>query len=521
MTARISLSILIIFLKFYFSVTAQNTYQRDAAEFFKKRNYFAAIKLYDKLLEENPTVSEYFHKAAICYLNTNNDKTLAIDYLEKAIKLAKADPETYFDLGLAYQYAYRFDDAINSYHKYLEIITSKDREKAYRQIETCNNARQLLKFPLNVTFSNLGPEINTEYPDYYPFIAPDESFLLFTTRRKGAPSLLEFDGYYSSDIYISLNNKGKFESAKGIGTNINTSYDEQVVGISADGNNLFVYMDHIKDFGDIYISEKKLTQGYKKPVKLGKNVNSPYLETSGAISPDGNTLIFASNRPGGLGGRDLYMSRKLPDGEWGHAQSMGDVVNTTYNEDFPNFLADGVTIYFASQGHNSMGGYDIFYTVWDPNEHTFTNPVNIGYPINNPEDNFMITFNDDMSRGYISTRRNDGFGDLDIYAVTFNDILDKPTIYRCFLNSADTLSNVKPPVLYLTNLETGEKEGIYMANIKNKSYLIAVLPGKYEINLEAEGFEPYNEILIVTESKKNQPEINKDLFIKPINYKSE
>jgi hypothetical protein len=504
----------------FLGAIAQITDPREAAEHFKKKNYFAAIKIYDRLIRENPTDPEYLHKAAICYLNTNIDKTKAISYLEKAIKLPKVDPEAHFDLGKAYQYAYRFDDAIKSYKIFIQN-SQKDKEKAERQIETCYNAKQLIRFPLNVTFTNLGPSINSEYPDYYPFIAPDESYLLFTTRRKGAPAVLEFDGYYSSDIYMAINNNGTFETAKGLGPAVNSSYDEQVVGLSADGKYLFVYLDHIKDFGDIWLSEKKQGIGFKKPVKLEKNVNSPHLETSGTISPDGNTMIFASDRPGGQGGRDLYISRKLPNGDWGLAQTLGAVVNTPYNEDFPNFLADGVTIYFASQGHNSMGGYDIFYTVWDPVENTYSDPVNIGYPLNTPEDNFMITFNENMSRGYTSARREDSFGDLDIYSVTFNDVAIKPVFYRCHLISADTLINVEPPVLFVNNLDTGEEEGQYVANSSTNTYLIPLLPGTYEIILEAEGFEPYEETFTVPGTGSSQPEINKDIIIKPSKVNTE
>lgn len=523
---RFYFSFLVLFSAIFFSfltISAQ-TDPREAKEHFNNRNYIAAVKVYDKLTKEEPTNSEYLHKAGICYIKTNIDKSLAIPYLEKAIKIAKVDPEAFYDLGLAYQYNFRFDDAIKAYEKYKVQVAGKDTElkKADRQIETCYNGKELIKYPVDVNFENLGDHVNTEYPDYYPFIAPDETYLIFTTRRKGSPAVMEFDGFYSSDVYISNTSKGEFEKAKSIGSSVNSSYDEQAVGISGDGNQLFVYVDNIKEFGDIYLAERKPTGSYKKPLKMGEAINSKHLETSGTISYDGNILFFASDKPDGFGGRDIYMTRKLPNGEWALPQNLGPNVNSAYNEDFPNILSDGKTLYFASQGHMGMGGYDIFYSVWNQESNVWSKPKNVGFPINTPEDNHMITFTENGKHGYTSSYRKGGLGDLDIYRVTFNEVETPQTVIKGIISSFDTLQPVVSPLITLFDLKNPDAEpNVYMVNPNNGSCTIIVPPGKYELLIEADGFDDYSEKIFVFDKDGWQAEIDKYIIMKPVGYKFE
>ena len=499
-------------------LASAQTDPREAKEHYNNRNYAAAIKVFDQLIKEQPDNSEYYYKAGSCYLKTNIDKTLAIPYLEKAVKLAKVEPEAFFDLGSAYLHAYRFEDAIKTFELFKTHVPGKEAEiqKANRQIEICFNAKELIKNPVDVKFENLGPNINTSFPDYYPFIAPDESYLIFTTRRKGSPAIMEFDGFYSSDIYISNAVNGSFEPAKSVGNVINSSYDEQAVGLSRDGNYLFVYVDNIKDFGDIYLSERKTTNIFKKPEKMGATVNSPSLETSGTISVDGNTLFFASTRPGGLGGRDIYMTRKLPTGEWAIPQGLGPNINTPYNEDFPNILFDGQTLYFASEGHMGMGGYDIYYSLWEEENNIWSKPKNVGYPINTPEDNYMMTFTDNGKHGYISALRKEGSGDLDIYRVTFNEVESKQTVIRGKISSGDTLELPASPFITLFDINNADSEPmVYTVNPNNNSFIMILPPGQYEINVEADGFENYIEKISVLDKDAWQAEMEKYFVLKP------
>ena len=173
-----------------------------------------------------------------------------------------------------------------------------------------------------------------------------------------------------------------------MGNNINTPGHEATIGISADGQQLLIYKDDAGD-GNIYLS-RLMGENWMTPQKLTENVNSKSWEPSATITPDNNTLYFTSTREGGFGGRDIWRSVRLPNGEWAKPVNLGPKINTPYDEDAPAILADGKTLYFASQGFNSMGGYDLFYSVWDQENNTWSAPRNVGYPINTPGDEMTI-----------------------------------------------------------------------------------------------------------------------------------
>jgi hypothetical protein len=189
-----------------------------------------------------------------------------------------------------------------------------------------------------------------------------------------------------------------------------------VLFLSNDGQQLFINIDSQQDDGDIYVS--KLDKDiWGAPVKLIGDVNSKDWENNSSLSPDGRTLFFSSNRPGGFGGKDIYKSRLLPDGAWGKAQNLGDKINTPFDEDAPFIHYDGRLLIFSSQGHNSMGGYDIFKTYLNTSDSTWSAPENMGFPINTPGDEIHYVLSPSGDNGYYGLGKADGFGDFDIYKV--------------------------------------------------------------------------------------------------------
>lgn len=429
----------------------------SAKEYFVSGNLRAALTAYLKLLKDDPKNIDYNHKIGICYLNINDDKTKAIRYLEFVTTQNKFDNAALLDMGMAYHQAMRFDDAIKYYNKYKERAGDQDIETTDRQIEMCYNGKELVKYPLDVTFENLGKNINSSYPDYWPFVPTDESFIVYTSRRKGnRGNLIDYDGYHTSDIYISIVKKGKYSKTKNLSL-INTMGDEEAVGISHDGSNLFVFLDDLYIYGDIYVSTKKgkSFQSIKQP---GKNINTKSsMETAACLSPDGTLLFFASDRKEGHGGTDIYMSNKLPNGTWGIPINLGSVINTQYNEDFPSISADGKTLYFCSEGHMSMGGFDIFKSSWDEDSSYWQPPLNIGYPINTPDDNMNISFSTTLDAetetlqnkyAYVSAVRKDGFGDLDIYRITFNKVTSRFTVIKGLITSNIPVDNSEYKTFY-------------------------------------------------------------------------
>ena len=480
----------------------------DAYEHFKHNNFLMALKVYKVVYKSEPRNIDYNYKIAQCYLNTNIDKKLAIPYLEFVTKQEKYPEEALFDLGRAYHYANRFDEAIKTFNKYKKNISSKAAERVDREIEMCNNGKELVKFPVKVTFENL-KEINSEYPDYYPFINSDESLLAFTTRRKGntGASSLEVDGYYSSDIYLSAVKSGAFTKPKNAGNMINGMYDEQCVGLAPDGSSMMVYIDNLADVGNIYMSKAdKDKEKFLKPVKMNDVINEGF-ETSGSLSPDGNTLFFASERNGGKGLTDIYMVKKLPNGNWATPQPI-DMINTKYREDFPFMASDGKSLFFASEGHSSMGGFDLFKTIYNEETNAWSAPKNLGYPINDSQDNRTISFSKDCRTGYISALREGGMGDLDIYRITFDQTEPRYTVISGHIAYADSLNKKNvDAVIRVTNSKTLKEVGTYSPVPSTGRYVMALIPGKYNLVITSPGCQPFANTLDVLDLGNFQPEV--------------
>ncbi|MBL7883117.1 MAG: PD40 domain-containing protein [Bacteroidia bacterium] len=490
-------------------------------------NYEGALEDYLSLLESDSKNDKYNYNIAICYLNTNINKTKAIPYLEIVTRKAKYEPNAMYLLGRAYHYAYRFDDAIKAFNQFKQTGrgNAENLKDVDRQIQFCINAKELIKFPIDVKFENLGNNINSPYADYYPFVPSDEAFLIYNSKRpsEGADAAKE-DGSYPSAIYISKVMDGNFIKAKNIGPPISKKDGEQeVIGLSATGEFMLLYYTNLKGVGDIYITTTDKNKSFKTAEKLSENINSSKAEEIAAcISSDGNIMYFASTRAGGLGGTDLYLSKKLPNGTWGPAQNLGPEINTPFDEDFPNMSADGKVLYFSSNGHTTMGGYDIFKAELNPDTKQFANPKNIGYPINTPEDNFNFRISSNGRFGYISALRDGGFGDLDIYRVTFNDIEPQYSVIKGNIASADSTQklNFSDVFITVTDTKTQEIVGNYLPNPNSGRYVIILSPGNYDISIEANGFNTVEEKVSILDKSSFKFEITKDILLKPEGYQT-
>ena len=183
-------------------------------------------------------------------------------------------------------------------------------------------------------------------------------------------------------------------------------------------------------------------------------------------------MYFASNRDGGYGGVDIYVTKKLPNGKWGLPQNLGPTINTKFDEDFPNISNDGKTLYFSSKGHTSMGGYDIFKASWDNVKRIWTTVKNIGYPINTPEDNMNYRESKSGRTGYISTLRANGLGDLDIYSVTFNEVDPEYTVVKGFITTSDSSHIFTDAAISVLDLQIDEEYGSYLPNPNTGRFII-------------------------------------------------
>jgi len=492
---------------------------------FINGNYEGALEDYLTLLEGDPKNDKYNYNIAICYLNTNINKAKAIPYLEVLTRKPKFDPNAMYLLGRAYHYAYRFDDAIKTYTAFKQTGrgNADNLKDVDRQIQFCINAKELIKFPLNVTFENLGSNINSPYADYYPFVPSDEAFIMFNTRRpdEGSTQARE-DGTFPAAIYVSKVTDGNFVKSRNIGPPISKKDGEQeIIGLSPNGEIMLLYYTNLKGIGDIYITGTDKNKSFKTAEKLPENINSTKAEEIAAcITADGSELYFASTRLGGLGGTDLYKSKKLPNGNWGPAQNLGPEINTPYDEDFPNLSADGKILYFSSNGHTTMGGYDIFKAEFNPETKQYANPKNLGYPINTPEDNYNFRVSSNGRYGYISALREGGFGDLDIYRVTFNEIEPQYSVIKGNIVSADSTQklNFADVFISVSDSKTQEIIGNYLPNQNTGRYVIVLAPGIYDVNIEATGFQPITEKINILDKSSFKFEITKDIKLLPEGY---
>jgi hypothetical protein len=496
-------------------LTKQEIDLMRADEFFDQANYMQALDEYLKVQKKFPHNPDLKRRIGVCYLNLHDDKAKALPWLEAVFNTGKFEDELLLELGMAYQYAYKFEKAIVSYNLYREKIPTKKQAPIDRLIETCENARELVKKPVNVKFENLGKDVNTKYADYYPFVSKDEGALYFTSRREDCMgNTRSAFGYFSSDVYVSKVKGGQWQKAKNVGPPINTVDDEEIVGLTPDGKTMIIYVDRKTISSDLMHAEMQKNKSFGNLLAYTEPINTEGLELEGCYTADKNTMYFTAVRKNGLGEADIYMSHRLPNGNWGVPQNLGPNVNTQYKEGFPVVSEDGLTLYFASQGHTSMGGFDIFKSSWDENKKEWSKAVNIGCPVNTPDDDMMYSLAGKGRDGYLSAWRKEGFGDLDIYHVTFLDMEQELTALVGNVRSADsTLKTLQASISIFDskNQEIETKD----VNKKNGRYIFIVEPGKYRVEINCKGHKPFKEEISVLDKSDFNVELEKNFILAP------
>ncbi len=382
--------------------------------------YENAIDFYLKANSFNPNNAQLNYKIGFCYLNTIQ-KNKAIFYFETAHKLdSTVAPDIKYLLAQAYQLNMQFDEAISYYNKFRStaspsMLTVYNKE-IDKKINECQTGKLLLANLIKVFIDNAGDAINSSYSDHSPIINADESSLIFTSRRSDVTGGKKdpADNSYYEDIYIAHKINDVWGLAKNPGKPLNTDLHDATVGFSPDGQSLYIYRGN--NGGDIY--QCKLDgDKWTKPVRLSNNINTKYHETSASFSYDNKKIYFVSDKTGGYGGSDIYVSEKDEHGEWKSPINLGPVINTPYDEEGVFMHPDGKTLYFSSKGHNTMGGYDIFKSVYENGK--WSTPENIGYPINTPDDDVFFSMSASGKHGYYASTKKNGYGGLDIYSVTF------------------------------------------------------------------------------------------------------
>jgi tetratricopeptide (TPR) repeat protein len=495
------------------------------------KDYIGAVNLYREVEKNSPQDATVLYHIGYCYLELK-DLNKAKDYLLRAEQSTdNFKPEVHVALGRVYQLEHEFDKAVEQFEKYKTLATTdkQSNDEAELRRSQSLNAKALMMTPLDVLVSNMGPDINSKYDDKNPCMTADGSKLVFTTRRPrgtDAPVDAEGDGKYFEDIYISTRDSASrfFGKAVEVAGAINTKAHDACTSISADGKQIFLYKNDLRDKksrgGEVFVS--KVAGGkWKTPEPLGKPISSSYWEGGACISPDGKNYFFTSERPGGHGGSDIWMVEKISKKEWGKPVNLGPEINSVYDEAGMFLAPDGKTLFFCSNGPKSMGDYDVFKSVYANGK--WGAAVNVGYPINSPAKEGQLTLSADAKFAYISSERKGSLGESDIYAIDLKDhaILETDGQKK----SASTLSILKGTIregnegfgLVDVSIIVSDDQGVQVSTTMTDElgeYFLTLKGGNYILTVRKKGYKDITENIEMKVGDKETFSLEKGYLLK-------
>ena len=377
-------------------------------------DYPEALPKYLSLLQIFPENYNLYFRIGQCYLNTPGEKDEAIPYLEAAarninpghqpgkLREKGAPYDALYFLANAYRIANNFDRALETYELFLKDVDTEKYDTALVrfQMQSCDNARIMMRKPVFVVDKNLGSPVNDRFSEYNPVISADEKTLLFTRELQ----------FYDA-IFWSRKEDGKWTEPVNLTPQLGVDQDYYTSSLAPDGKTLLMYRVDTWD-GNIYMSRLE-GETWSNVEKLNSNINTKYWESHATMSSDGKKLYFTSNRRESIGGLDIFMSARDSSGNWGPAVNLGPEINTVYNEETPFLANNDRTLFFSSRGHFNMGGYDIFRSDIDENG-MWSTPVNVGYPLNTTDDDLFFNPVGKGDRGYYGRFDDDGNGRMDL-----------------------------------------------------------------------------------------------------------
>jgi hypothetical protein len=458
----------------------------EADIYFVQGDYYYASELYTELCKIAPNDGELLGKLGICHFNLPTMKTESERFLSLAVE--NGDEESRYYLALSRIEQYRFYEALEllaGYEQFAGRTRSDSEIKHLQGIAT--RAIRMVQAPVPVTIKNLGENVNSALHDYAPVWDSEGNKLYFTSRRRyDDESEKDISEQYDENIYF-VDLASDEMRAFAAPAPLNTRTNDAAVACSEDGKSLMVFRTRKDGFsGDLYQTEKN-HYAWGELNKLSSQINSKHHEASASFGKEGTKeLFFSSDRPGGFGGKDIYRVSMLPNGTWGEPQNLGEEINTAFDEDAPFIAADG-SLYFASTGHETMGGYDIFCAI--PDGFSWKKPINLGYPINTPGDDVFFNLDKSGKVAYFSSERLGGHGLQDIYKVEFNE--ENSIIYRGEIQSEGMKLDSQATVTLL-NADDGEIEGMYQVDPEIGTFVMALSKNKnYTVLVEADGYKPF------------------------------
>ncbi len=495
--------------------------------FFEFDEFNFAIPTLEELISLHPENGKYEYQMGIA-LYYSNLKYDAYEHFKRGEKLGHKTDRQDFYRGRTEHLQHNFDAALHYYEKHLQFLSTQEEldveeiEEVTAYISQCSYGILFKEENLDVKIENMGSHINTEYPEYVPAINENEDILIFTSRRpdtKGGKKDSKTGEMYE-DIYISYKKNGVWTDAVGISDNINTKLHDVNVGMSHDASTLYTYkgrMSHGHLVGDLYQSSSSIVSGkleWTVPERMPAPIHSNYHELSASITPDKKVFFFSSNRPGGLGGEDIYYSIVDENGNYGKPVNLGPQINTPYDEDSPAIHADGKTLFFSSQGHNSIGGFDVFSSEFDSIKGEWTPASNLGFPVNTADDDLHFVWSADGRSGYFSSSRLGTKGKKDIFRMEIPEHHHHIILVKGIVKDSLTDKALKANVV-VTEWESKKLIGTYETDGENGKFICKLKEGQaYELAFEVEGYI-YNKEKMTIPTRTVYFEVNETFKLKP------
>jgi hypothetical protein len=466
----------------------------DAQYALEEKDYQNAIDVYRRMLKEVPEHSFAKYKIGLLYLLTDDQKDLAISYLEeasqnialdfneKSLREIRTPVDVLLYLGKAYQMFGRIDEAILVYNNLKDLINPEHElyPITMQRLATCENAKAAIKNPKRVKFENLGQPLNTDKSNFNAVVSGDGNTMIYTSYTRNY-----------IDIFASAKENGVWGQPKKITDKVSGKYYLKTTSLSYDGTELYLVTDDVED-NDIYVSVKE-GRNWVDTYKLDKNISGKKSnETSACISKDGNTLYFTSDREGGLGGLDIYKTIKDAKGKWGEPINLGSTINTPFDEETPFVTQDGEYLFFSSEGHNSIGGFDVFYASLSG----VSAPKNLGYPANTMGDDLFFIPDNSLNKGFISRYDSTSVGENDVYYMSILPSINLAGLIK----NAENKENISGVDVSISIVDVESGKIVETINSVNGLFNSEIIPGSYMLAASSIGYEPYSHGIDIPES---------------------
>ncbi len=451
-----------------------------------------ALSFAKRAIELDQNFSEAYILLAEIYIE-NKEEAKARHYLKKMLSFNPDKyPSAWLLLGDLQFGSQKYKNALSSYDTYLSMTNDTLSLKGKPELASFRDS--LMNHPADIHLSNIGTGINSSGCEFANAISLDGQRLYFTLKPEGVPA--GGQQKWDEDFYFSILKDSVWQPAKSLGDQINTPYNEGAMHLSSDGRFLFYTSCRgLQGFGscDLYFARRINDTTWEESFNLGGRLNTRHWETQPCFSSDGRTLFFVSTREGGQGGADIWMARLREGGGWTYPENLGKKINTKGEEMAPYLHPDGKTLYFSSNGHLGMGGQDLFMTRMKADS-TWTQPRNLGYPINNDEDQINLIVNAEGNQAYISSTDSAGFGCYDIFTFKLPDPLQpNPAAYLQGIVFDSVTNQPLEASIELIDLKT-KHTVVVSASREDGSYIVALPSGNdYALHVDKEDYLFYSD----------------------------